>query len=122
MATEQLILLLATGLLAGIVAGFFGVGGGIVIIPALVFIFGMTQHQAQGTSLGVLLFPIGAMAVWNYHKAGFINFKYVFILVAAFVLGGYFGSLISVNLPNQLLKRMFGILMILVGIKMFFGK
>lgn len=122
MATEQLILLLATGLTAGIVAGFFGVGGGIVIIPALVFLFGMTQHQAQGTSLGVLLFPIGLLAVWNYHKAGYINFKYVFILVIAFVIGGYLGSLISVNLPNQLLKRLFGVLMLLVGIKMILGK
>jgi len=122
MALQQLILLLATGVLAGFVAGFFGVGGGIVIIPALVFIFGMTQHQAQGTSLGVLLFPIGILAVLNYHKAGFINFKFVFILVVSFVVGGYLGSLISVNLPEQVLKRLFGLLMLLVGLKMILGK
>jgi uncharacterized membrane protein YfcA len=122
MGINEILLLVATGILAGIVAGFFGVGGGIVIIPALLFIFGMTQHQAQGTSLGVLLFPVGILAVYNYHKAGHINFKYVAILIVAFIAGSYFGSLASVNVSPQILKRAFGVLMLIVGVKMVLGK
>lgn len=122
MATNELILLIITGIVAGIIAGFFGVGGGIIIIPSLLYIFGMTQHQAQGTSLGVLLFPVGVLAVFNYYKEGHINFKYVFILVIFFIIGSYFGSLASVNLPGNMLKKAFGVLMLIVGIKLLLGK
>ncbi len=93
------------GLSAGIIAGALGVGGGIIIVPALVFIFGMSQHHAQGTSLAVLLFPIGILAVFNYYRKGYVNFKYALILIVAFVLGSYFGSLLSVNIPDSTLKK-----------------
>ena len=119
---HDILILILIGIMAGIVAGTLGVGGGIIIVPALVFIFGMTQHQAQGTSLAVLLFPVGIMAVWNYYKKGFVNFKFAFILIAAFLLGSYIGSIISVNLPDKALKKIFGLLMLIVGIKMVFGK
>jgi uncharacterized membrane protein YfcA len=123
MDINQIITLSLIGLLAGFIAGGLGVGGGIIIIPALVFFFGMTQHQAQGTSLAVLSVPIGfIMAASNYHKKGFINYKFALILVATFLIGSYLGSLLSINLPAKSLKKAFGILMLIAGIKMIFGK
>ncbi len=108
--------------MAGIIAGALGVGGGIIIVPALVFIFGMTQHQAQGTSLAVLLFPIGILAVLNYYKKGYVNFKFAIVLIIAFILGSYIGSLISINLPDKALKKIFGVLMLVAGLKMILSK
>jgi uncharacterized membrane protein YfcA len=122
MAFSDIIILVLIGISAGIIAGALGVGGGIIIVPALVFIFGMTQHHAQGTSLAVLLFPVGILAVMNYYRKGFVNFKYALILIIAFVLGSYFGSLFSVNLPESTLKKIFGVLMLVAGIRMIFGK
>lgn len=122
MIISDLIILIIIGLLAGVIAGTLGVGGGIIIVPALVFIFGMTQHEAQGTSLAVLLFPIGILAVINYYKDGYVNLKYALILIIAFVVGGYFGSLIAVHVPGALLRKLFGILMLIAGIKMILGK
>lgn len=110
------------GILAGLVAGTLGVGGGIIIVPALVFILGLTQHQAQGTSLAVLLFPVGILAVINYSKNGFVNYKFAAILIITFILGSYLGSIISINLPGKLLKKIFGILMFIAALKMIFGK
>jgi len=123
MDINNLLILLAIGLVAGFIAGGLGVGGGIIIVPALVFIFGMTQHQAQGTSLAVLAVPIGfIVAASNYHKQGLINYKYAIILVAAFLVGSYLGSKLSVNLPAKTLKKAFGVLMLVAGLKMFLGK
>lgn len=122
MHLSDVFILIAVGILAGFVAGGLGVGGGIIIVPALIFIFGFTQHHAQGTSLAVLLFPIGILAVWNYYKNGYVNFKFVFILVLAFVIGSYFGSLLSVHLPAKILKKTFGVLMLIAGIKMILEK
>lgn len=122
MSIQTLLILIFVGITAGVVAGSLGVGGGIIIVPALVYIFHFSQHQAQGTSLGVLLFPIGLLAVINYHKQGFINYRFVLILVITFVLGGYLGSLISINLPEKTLRKVFGILMLIAGLKMVFEK
>lgn len=122
MEINQLIILIIIGILAGIIAGTLGVGGGILIVPALVFIFGMTQHEAQGTSLAVLLPPISLFAVFEYQKKGYINYKFVIILIVAFMLGSYLGGLIAVNVPAKTLKKVFGILMLIAGIKMFFDK
>ncbi len=122
MTITELVVLLLTGLLAGFISGSLGVGGGIVIVPSLVFLLGLTQHQAQGTSLALLLAPIGILAVLNYHKSGFINWKYAIILMLAFVMGGYLGSVLSVQLPEKNLKQIFGLLMLVVGTKMILGK
>lgn len=122
MAFSDIIILVLIGLSAGFIGGALGVGGGIIIVPALVFIFGMTQHHAQGTSLAVLLFPVGILAVMNYYRKGYVNFKYALILIAAFVLGSYFGSLFSISLPESTLKKLFGVLMLVAGIRMIFGK
>jgi len=122
MAISDIIILVLIGLSAGFIGGALGVGGGIIIVPALVFIFGMTQHHAQGTSLAVLLFPVGILAVLNYYRKGYVNFKFALILIVAFVLGSYFGSLFSISLPESTLKKLFGVLMLAAGLRMIFGK
>ena len=122
MAVSDIIILVLIGLSAGFIGGALGVGGGIIIVPALVFIFGMTQHHAQGTSLAVLLFPVGILAVLNYYRKGYVNFKFALILIVAFVLGSYFGSLFSISLPESTLKKLFGILMLAAGLRLIFGK
>jgi len=122
MTISEIIVLGIIGIIAGFVAGALGVGGGIVIVPALVFILGFSQHQAQGTSLAVLLFPVGILAVLNYHKQGYVNYKFALILIITFIAGSYLGSLLSINLPDKILKKVFGVLMIMAAIKMIFGK
>jgi hypothetical protein len=122
MSLAHLIILIVVGILSGLLAGVFGVGGAIIVIPALVFILGFSQHDAQGTSLAFMLPPVGILATWNYWKAGHVNWKIALILSLTFVVGSYLGSHFSINLSDKLLRRLFGILMILVAIKMIFSK
>jgi len=122
MSTTDLITLIIIGLSAGIISGLLGVGGAIVIVPALVYFFGMTQHQAQGTSIAILLFPIGLLAFWNYYRNGYVNFRFAIVVMVAFLLGGYLGSLFSAQIPDKALRILFGILLLVVGIKMIFEK
>lgn len=120
MRMNEIIMLLIVGLLAGFVAGMMGVGGGVVVIPALVFIMGFSQHQAQGTALAFMLPPIGLMAAWNYYKAGYVNVKYALLLMVAFVVGAWVGSMISVQLPDKVLKKIFGVMLLYVAYRMIF--
>ncbi len=106
--------------MAGFVGGMMGVGGGVVVIPALVFIMGFSQHEAQGTALAFMLPPIGLLAAWNYYKAGYINVKYALFLAVAFVIGAYLGSMISVQVPDKILKKIFGIMLLYVSYRMIF--
>ncbi len=122
MSVSQLIILMIIGILSGILAGVFGVGGAIIVIPALVFILGLSQHEAQGTSLAFMLPPVGILATWNYWKAGHVNWKIALVLSLTFVIGAYFGSQISVNISDKLLRRIFGILILFMAIKMIFSK
>jgi uncharacterized membrane protein YfcA len=122
MSFNDIIILALIGLSAGIVSGLLGVGGAIIIVPALVFFFGLTQHQAQGTSLGILLLPIGFLAFWNYYKQGYVNFKIAVVVALAFFIGGYLGSVLAVRLPERTLKIAFGILIVFLGIRMIFKK
>jgi len=101
-------------------SGLIGVGGGIIIVPALVYLLGFTQKDAQGTSLGILLLPVGILAVINYYKQGHVNIAYVLIVAVTFLIGGYFGSKISLSLPDEKVKRIFAIVMMLLAIKMLF--
>ncbi|MBI1838453.1 MAG: sulfite exporter TauE/SafE family protein [Flavobacteriia bacterium] len=117
MTTQTIIILLLIGLLAGLLSGFVGVGGGVVIVPALVYFLGVSQHQAQGTSLFILLLPVGLLAVNNYAKNGSINWTYGIIIAIAFVIGGYFGSKISLKISPALVKFIFGLLMAYVAIR-----
>lgn len=114
--------LLLIGLAAGLASGVLGVGGGIVIIPMLVGLLGYTQKDAQGTSLGLLLLPIGILAVMNYYKAGHINLKAVGLMVITFVIGSYFSSLFAVSLPDTTLKKIFGVFLFLYALKLVLGK
>jgi len=122
MSVTHIIILIVIGILSGVLAGIFGVGGAIIVIPALVFILGLTQHQAQGTSLAFMLPPVGILATWNYWKAGHVNWKIAIILSVTFVVGAYLGSKLTINISDRSLRRMFGVLMIVVAIKMIFSK
>jgi uncharacterized membrane protein YfcA len=122
MSINEIIILITIGLSAGIIAGALGVGGAIIIVPALVFFLHMDQHTAQGTSLAILLLPVGILAFLNYYKHGYVHLKVAVIVVLTFVIGGYFGSLLSVHLPDKLLRILFGILMLATGIKMILTK
>ena len=120
MSISTLFLLILIGMSAGLLSGVVGVGGGIIIIPLLMLLIGLDQHQAQGTSLAVMLPPIGILAAINYHKAGFIDWKYAMIIAAAFILGGYFGSRWAVTVDVRLLKKIFGLIMLIGGLKLIF--
>lgn len=122
MSLITLFILLGIGLFTGFLAGMLGIGGGLVVIPALVMILGMTQHEAQGTSLAMMLPPIGIIAAYNYYKAGQMDFKFGLILATAFILGSYFGSKIAIRLPEEALKKIFGAFLLLVAVKMLFWK
>lgn len=106
------------GILAGILSGFVGVGGGVIIVPALVYTLGMSQHGAQGTSLFILLLPVGILAVYNYWKTDNINWKFGLIVAVAFVVGGYIGSKLSLKLSPGIVKLVFGIIMAYVSIRL----
>lgn len=118
----QIIILLLIGLAAGLLSGMVGVGGGIVVIPMLVAFLGYTQKEAQGTSLAFLLLPIGIFAVLNYYKAGFVNVKAAAIMIITFIVGSYISSKIAVNLPDDLIKKIFAVFLMFVALKLFFGK
>lgn len=122
MSTNEIFTLALIGISAGILSGLLGIGGAIIMVPALVFFFGMTQHQAQGTSLAILLFPVGFMAFWNYYKQGYVNFKIAIIVMLAFFVGGYLGSLAAVHLPARVLKVGFGLLIMVMGFRLIITK
>jgi uncharacterized protein len=122
METSILLLLTAIGLIVGFFGGMFGVGGGVILIPLLVYIIGMEQHTAQGTSVAILLPPIGIVAAYNYYKAGHVNIKYAIIIAITFIIGSYFGSKLAVYLPDQVSKRIFAVILFLISVKMFFLK
>lgn len=118
----SILILLAVGLIAGALSGMVGIGGGIIIVPALVYFLGFSQHQAQGTVLFMFLLPIGILGVMNYYNAGHIDFKTAFIIASTFVIGSYFGSKISIAIDQQTLKKVFGVIILLLSLKMIFGK
>lgn len=118
MSLYVIITLVLIGLASGMLSGLVGVGGGIIIVPALVFFLGFSQHQAQGTSLGLLLLPVGILAVLNYYKQGYIDIKVIAIMSIAFVLGGWLGSKLSLVLSEQLIKRIFAVILFYAAFKM----
>ncbi len=118
----SVLIILAIGVLAGIFSGFIGIGGGLIIVPCLVYFFGMTQHAAQGTSLAMMLPPIGILAVMNYHKQGMVDWKIAAILCFTFVIGSFFGSKIAISLSAVTVKKVFAVFMFIVALKMYFGK
>ena len=121
MTIQTIILLVLIGLFAGAISGFIGIGGGVVMVPALVYIMGLSQHEAQGTSLILMLPPIGILAVMNYYKAGQLNISYGIIIALAFVVGGYYGSKLSLKLSPAKVKLVFGFLMLYIAGKMIYS-
>lgn len=119
---NDVIALLIIGIAAGILSGLVGVGGGIIIVPALVYFVGFTQQMAQGTSLSVLLLPTGIFAVINYYKEGYVDWKVALIIASSFLIGGYFGSKLAVTLNQYTVKKIFAGFVVVVGLKMLIGK
>jgi uncharacterized membrane protein YfcA len=118
MSGQIIFILILIGLFAGMLSGLIGVGGGIIIVPCLIYFLGLNQHQAQGTSLGLLLLPIGILAVMNYYNKGYIDVKYVGIMAIGFILGGWLGSKVSLVLSEDALKKIFSIILFYTAFKM----
>lgn len=122
MSINITITLLLIGLIAGFISGLIGIGGAIIMIPALLYFLGMNQYEAQGTSLAVMLPPIGILAAYNYYKAGQLNIKFALIIALAFIIGGYLGSKVALNIPIGYIRRFFGIALLLISIHIIFSK
>jgi len=122
MSVSTFIILIIIGLLAGLLSGLVGVGGGILMIPLLIIFLGLTQHEAQGTALFAMLPPIGILAAINYYKEGFVKWEYAIVIAFTFVIGGYLGSKLSLSLPPQMIRRIFGVIMLLGAIKLISSK
>lgn len=122
MTAAQIILIVLVGLSAGLLGGTLGVGGGIVVIPALIFLFGFNQHAAQGTTLAFMLPPVTILATWNYWKNGHVEWRYALILSLTFLIGAYLGSIFVENIPDKILKKFFGVLLLFMAMKMIFSK
>ena len=120
MDMQTILIVIIIGIAAGILGGLVGVGGGLVIVPGLVFFLGMSQHSAQGTSLGLIMLPVGILGVLHYYKQGHVDFKIVALLAIGFLAGSYFGSKIALSLPQETIKKVFAIFMIVIAIKMLF--
>ncbi|MGB9699898.1 MAG: TSUP family transporter [Thermodesulfobacteriota bacterium] len=113
---------LILGLGAGVLSGLIGIGGGTIILPALVFIFGLSQHQAQGTTLALLVPPIGLLAAWTYYKNGYVDLEIASLICLGFFFGGFLGAKMANHLPNVVLEKIFGVALLLISIKMIFAK
>ncbi|MCX6192684.1 MAG: sulfite exporter TauE/SafE family protein [Flavobacteriia bacterium] len=121
MTIQTILILAVTGLMAGILSGFVGVGGGIIIVPSLVFLLGMSQHSAQGTSLFVLCLPVVFLALFNYWKEGQVNWKFGLIIAITFLIGGFVGSKLSLKLSPSLVQIIFGLIMAYVSFRLLFA-
>ncbi len=120
MDIQTMLIIILVGIAAGVLGGLVGVGGGIIIVPALVYFIGFSQKTAQGTSLGLIMLPVGILGVLQYYKQGHVDFRVVGILAAGFLLGSYFGSKIALSLPQETVKKIFAVLMLIIAIKMLF--
>jgi uncharacterized membrane protein YfcA len=110
------------GVVAGIFSGLIGIGGAIIIIPVLVLLFGLSQHTAQGTTLALMVPPIGLLAALAYYKQGFVDLKIAAFICVGFFIGGLFGAKFALGIPETILKKIFGIVLLAVSIRMIFGK
>ena len=110
------------GLVAGILSGLIGIGGGIIIIPVLVFIFGFSQHMAQGTTLALLVPPIGLLAALMYYKQGYVDVKVALYICIGFIVGSFFGAKFAMGLSGAVLEKIFGVALLIIALKMIFIK
>jgi uncharacterized protein len=112
--------LLVLGIMAGVFGGLFGIGGGTIVIPALVYLFGLTQHQAQGTSLAMMVPPVTFLAAWTYYRSGHVDLKLAVFVSLGFIIGGLLGATVVQPVNDPLLRKGFGIFLLLVGAKMLY--
>jgi uncharacterized membrane protein YfcA len=117
-----IIFYLLLGLSAGVLSGLIGIGGGTIIVPALIYLFGLTQHQAQGTTLALLIPPIGLLAAWTYYKNGYVNLTIAVFICLGFFIGGLAGAKLAVGLSNEILRKFFGFVLLLIALYMILGK
>ena len=120
MDIQSILIVILIGVAAGMLSGLVGIGGGLVIVPALVYFLGFSQHTAQGTSLAMILLPVGIFAVIFYYKQGHVDIKVVWLLAVGFIIGSALGSKVALNLPQETVKKIFAVLMILIAVKMLF--
>jgi uncharacterized membrane protein YfcA len=118
----QIALLFLLGLFAGSASGVLGIGGATIIIPALVYIFGLSQHAAQGTTLALMVLPIGLLAAWYYWRSGNVNVHMAVYVAIGFFLGGLLGAALALKIPALILRKIFGVFLSLVAVKMIFGR
>ncbi len=118
----MILLTLIIGLLVGAFSGVVGLGGGILMVPALIYFFHMSQHRAQGTSLTAMLAPVGILAFWEYYRQGNADLKIGLLLAAGFTVGAYFGGMGAQHVPELMLRRIFAITLIAMGLRMLFVK
>jgi uncharacterized membrane protein YfcA len=118
----NIVLYITVGLVSGILGGLLGIGGGIIIIPAFIYIFGMSQHMAQGTTLALMVPPIGLLAAWTYYNHGDVNLKVAAFVCIGFFIGGLLGAKLAAGIPEAMLRKTFGIAMLAIALQMIFGK
>ncbi len=115
-------LYLLLGLVTGIFSGLIGIGGAIIIIPSLVLLFGLSQHTAQGTTLALMVPPIGLLAAWTYYKQGFVDFKIAGLICLGFFFGGLVGAKFATEIPDDILRKVFGVILLVSSLRMIFYK
>ncbi len=120
--TAYVVSFLLLGLLAGVLSGVLGIGGGIVMVPALVFAFGMSQHLAQGTTLALMVPPIGLLAAWTYYRQGYVDVKIAALICIGFFFGGLLGARFATAIDAVLLKRLFGMVLLIAAVKMILAR
>lgn len=116
----SILILLAVGLVAGVFAGLFGIGGGLIIVPALLFVVKMKELEAIGTSLAALIPPVGLLGAIEYYRTGYINIRYAALVAAGLFVGAYFGARIMISLPPELIRRLYGLFLLVIAARMLF--
>ncbi len=119
---SDVLLYMLLGVVAGVLSGLIGIGGGVIIVPVLVYLFGFSQHHAQGTTLALLVPPIGILAAWTYYRQGYVDIRVAAIVAVGFLVGSLFGAKIATGLSNAVLEKIFGTALLLIAIKMILGK
>ena len=122
LSTTSIWAFLALGLIAGVFSGLLGIGGAVIMIPVIVMVFGLSQHQAQGTTLALMVPPIGLLAAWTYYKHSYVDLRMAAFICIGFFIGGLFGAKLAVFVNGALLKKIFGISLFLISMKMIFAK
>lgn len=118
----QTVLLIFLGIAAGMASGLVGIGGGVILVPGLVFLFGLTQHQAQGTTLALMVPPIGIVAAWTYWRQGYVDLRIAGLICVGFLIGSLLGARFSISLSNATLQKAFGVFLLSLALKLIFGK